>query len=104
MTDERRASMVSTVKTMLTIAGSTIALAALAVGAVAWFLGVQSKPEAAKQYEALRTEFQAADVLIDRKAEVAGRQIEEVGRDVKVIKCLVDPAKTAKQKRGCGLE
>ena len=102
MTTEGRMAVVALVKTLLTIAGSTIALAALAVGAVAWFLGVQTKTEAAAQHDEIRTEVRAADTKIEIKADTAQSELRTIGRDVRTIKCLL--TRPAKQRQNCGLE
>lgn len=102
--DDLRRSARHLFETISVIVTVTVLLGGLGVGAVLWVSNAQSKPEAVKQHEAMRLEFQAADIIIDRKADNAVGEIQKVGRDVQVIKCLVDPTKSAKAKRACGLD
>jgi hypothetical protein len=100
---QQTAGWVHLLKTISVIVSTTVLIGGLAVGLVLWFSRVQLIPEAVEQHEALRTEFQAADIIIDRKTEITTGQLKEVGRDVKTIKCLIQ-APSMKAKAKCGLE
>ena len=103
-TNGNAAGAIALLRTMLTIIGAICAIGAVAVGVVAYFVGMQPRAEAAVQHEAMRAEYRTADTAIDNKASGAVSEIQKVGREVRVIRCWVDPTKSAKAKRACGLE
>ena len=67
-----------------------------------WFSKVQMAPEAQKQHEAIRSEFEANDTLIDRKVDAVTGEVKAIGRDVRTVKCLLTTV--GKRRQNCGLE
>ena len=63
-----------------------------------------STAEAAQVHDAIRLEYRATGQKLGLELDESRRQWSEVARDVRTIKCLVDPRKKAKDKTGCGLE
>jgi len=89
-----------------------IAAILLLVGAVAgalwtvlgWVGTRVSSAEAAQIHDTMRLEYRAIGQKITLEIDESRRQWTDVARDVRTIKCLVDPRKKAKDKTGCGLE
>ena len=86
-------------KTISTIVGTVVLVGGIAISTVLWFVGVQTKAEAAQQYEALSK----VDAELSKRNDEVVVEVQKVGRDVTTIKCLLTKSKR-KERDACGLQ
>jgi len=103
MADMAKGNIISAIKALSAIIGFTLIIGGMIISAVMWFSKVQTIDVAEKQHKEIKSEMVAADTLLDQKATTVKIEVKKVGRDVKVIKCLLQ-APNNRAKARCGLE
>jgi len=110
MTDATKAGFVNLIKTFSTLLGATVLIGSLAIGVVAWALGVQTIEASKTEHKVIEDARVAGDdsvhIRIDqahKKIDAVVAEIRPLGRDIKVVKCMLR-ADSKRQKARCGLE